>query len=66
MKTPDVIKKAVRVCILRESSCMNDCPYFTYLKCRDILCADVLSYIEQLESRAKIDLPRGESDEPNA
>lgn len=49
MKTPDEIKKATRVCILRESSCMNDCPYFKYLECRDILCADVLTYIEQLE-----------------
>lgn len=61
MKTPDVIKKAVRVCISRESSCMNDCPYFTYLKCRDILCADVLSYIEQLEAERE-----EKSDERNA
>lgn len=61
MKTPDVIKKAVRVCMLREASCMNDCPYFTYLKCRDILCADVLSYIERLEAERE-----GKSNERNA
>lgn len=53
MKTPEEIKKAVSLCVLQESSCMNDCPYFKYLECRDILCADALAYIEQLKSRAE-------------
>lgn len=59
--TPDEIKKAMRVCILRDSSCMNDCPYFKYLDCRDILCTDALAYIEQLEAERE-----GKSDERNA
>lgn len=51
MKTPDEIIQAVRMCILKESSCLNDCPYFKYLECRDILCADALAYIKRLESQ---------------
>lgn len=51
MKTPAEIKKAVRMCILKESSCLNDCPYFKHLECRDMLSADALAYIKQLEGQ---------------
>lgn len=53
MKTPDEIKKAASLCILCERC--TDCPYCeseSETGCMSALCADVLAYIKQLESRA--------------
>lgn len=73
MKTPGEIKKALKC--HRDGRACHDCPYeqgrtfsvdgVTFGCSQDIV-ADALAYIEQLESRVKIDLPRGENDEPNA
>lgn len=50
MKTPDEIKKAVSLCILCGRCA--DCPY-CLTGCMSALNADVLAYIEQLESRVE-------------
>lgn len=52
MKTPEEIKKAVSLCILYERC--TDCPYCeSETGCISALNADVLAYIEQLESRTE-------------
>lgn len=51
MKTPDEIKKAVRLCILSENC--KACPYYGDANCSAMLMFDVFAYIEQLESRAE-------------
>lgn len=48
MKTPDEIKKAVRLCILCERC--TDCPY-RKTGCMAALSADALAYIKQLEGQ---------------
>lgn len=61
MKTPDEIKKAVRLCLLCERC--TDCPYCeseseSEAGCMSALSADALAYIEQLEAERE-----GKSDE---
>lgn len=48
MKTPDEIKKAVRLCILSENC--KACPYYGDANCSAMLMFDVFAYIEQLEA----------------
>lgn len=62
--TPDELKYYASIC--KKGNCSSQCPYNDYERCVETMMIDALAYIEQLESRAKIDLPRGESDEPNA
>lgn len=52
MKTPDEIKKSLRMCT--EYKCAPSClSYEVETNCRDALMEDALAYIEQLESRAE-------------
>lgn len=55
MKTPDEIKKALRMCTeYKEANSCFDCPYDCFDSyCSVGLTADALAYIEQLESRVK-------------
>lgn len=48
MKTPDEIKKAVRLCILGEGC--DNCPYLEDVRCCTMLMLDVFACIEQLEA----------------
>lgn len=48
MKTPDEIKKAVRLCILSENC--KACPYYEDVNCSTMLMFDVFACIEQLEA----------------
>lgn len=50
MKTPEDIKKAVSLCISCEGC--EDCPYYEDGSCCTMLMLDIVTYIEQLESRA--------------
>lgn len=52
MKTPDEIKKSLRMCT--EYKCAPSClSYEVETNCRDALMEDALAYIEQLESRVE-------------
>lgn len=54
MKTPDEIKKALKY--HKDLGPCSDCPYDCFDSyCSVGLAADVLAYIEQLESRVKTD-----------
>lgn len=48
MKTPEEIKKAVRLCILSEDC--KACPYYEDVNCSTMLMFDVFACIEQLEA----------------
>lgn len=48
MKTPDEVKKAVRLCILSEDC--KACPYYEDANCSTMLMFDVFACIEQLEA----------------
>ena len=48
MKTPDEIKKSLRMC--KDDKCDMACPYITCGKCEEMLHADALAYSEQLEA----------------
>lgn len=58
MKTPDEIKKAVRLCILSENC--KACPYYEDANCSTMLMFDVFACIEQLEAEREV-----KSDESN-
>lgn len=49
MKTPDEIKKAVRLCILSENC--KACPYYEDVNCSTMLMFDVFDCIEAFESK---------------
>lgn len=55
MKTPDEIKKALRLC--DATCCTLNCPYFKSASknCVQKLHKNALAYIKQLESRVKTD-----------
>lgn len=59
MKTPDEIKRAVRLCILSEDC--KACPYYEDVNCSTMLMFDVFACIEQLEAERE-----GKSHERNA
>lgn len=49
MKTPDEIKKAVRLCILSENC--KACPYYEDVNCSTMLMFDVFDCIEAFEAK---------------
>jgi hypothetical protein len=55
MKTPDEIKKGLRVCVNDACGCSEKCPYFNSssngVDCASVMHTDAITYIHQLESR---------------
>ena len=53
MKTPDEIKKALRICsgkLLDYCDACNYCNWSSDCACNSRMCADALDYIQQLEN----------------
>lgn len=53
MKTPEEIKKSLKICMINEASC-EGCAYSGYGCCTK-LTSDAIAYINQLESRPTIE-----------
>lgn len=53
MKTPEEIKKSLKICMINEASC-EGCAYSGYGCCTK-LTSDAIAYISQLENRATIE-----------